>query len=74
MIDASMRIVKIRQAVTKMLRLVRCQWRMFCRFGLNIQMYYITKNLILQYVYVLKFEVKYVNEAFLKIDPEPTAS
>jgi len=37
-------------------------------------MYYITKNLFLQYVYVLKFEVKYVNEAFLKIDPEPTAS
>lgn len=69
-----MKIVKIRQAVTFLLRLVRCQWRMLCRSGLYIQMYYITKNLFLQYVYVLKFEVKYVNEAFLKIDPEPTAS
>ena len=69
-----MKIVKIRQAVTFLLRLVRCQWRMLCRSGLYIQMYYITKNLFLQYVYVLKFEVKYVKETFKKIDPEPTAS
>lgn len=69
-----MKIVKIRQAVTFLLRLVRCQWRMLCRSGLYIQINYITKNMFLQYVYVLKFEVKYVKETFKKIDPEPTAS
>lgn len=69
-----MKIVKIRQAATKMLRLVRCQWRMLCRSGLYIQINFITKNMFLQYVYVLKFEVKFVNVTFKKIDPEPTAS